>query len=90
MTTVSAPPATVRLLLFAIYRELAGGRGELEVTIPPGADVAAALAAARARVPAFSRLPERPAVAVNRVYADLDTPLADGDELALLPPVAGG
>lgn len=90
MTPVSAPPATVRLLLFAIYRDLAGGRGELEVEVEPGADVASALAAARALYPALARLPERPVVAVNRVYADLDAPLADGDEVALLPPVAGG
>ncbi len=29
-------------------------------------------------------------VAVNREYAAADTVLADGDELALLPPVTGG
>lgn len=86
----SAAPPTVRLLLFAVYRDLVGGRGEIEVELPPGADVAAALRAARARHPSLSRLPERPAVAVNQVYADLDTPLGPGDEVALLPPVAGG
>ena len=30
------------------------------------------------------------AVAVNRDYATLATPLHDGDEVALLPPVSGG
>ena len=30
------------------------------------------------------------AVAVNREYATLSTPLHDGDEVALLPPVSGG
>lgn len=30
------------------------------------------------------------AVAVNRVYAQHDQTLSDGDEVALLPPVSGG
>ena len=29
-------------------------------------------------------------VAVNRVYGDLTTPVADGDEVAFFPPVTGG
>ena len=29
-------------------------------------------------------------VAVNRSYGDLDTPVADGDEVAFFPPVTGG
>ena len=29
-------------------------------------------------------------VAVNRVYGDLATPVADGDEIAFFPPVTGG
>ena len=29
-------------------------------------------------------------VAVNRVYGDLATPIADRDEVAFLPPVTGG
>jgi len=35
-------------------------------------------------------LPEQPAVAVNRTYAMLDEPLGAGDEVAFIPPVAGG
>ena len=88
--SVAAPPATVRLLLFAVYRDPAGGRSSIAVEIPAGADVHAALDAARAAAPSLAALPPRPVVAVNREYADLATPLTDGDEVALLPPVAGG
>ena len=28
--------------------------------------------------------------AVNRVYVERGTPLSDGDEVALIPPVSGG
>lgn len=80
---------TVRILLFALYRDWAG-RERFEVSLPAGATAAVAIAAARAAVPGLRRLPERPTVAVNSVYAPFDAPLADGDELALLPPVAGG
>lgn len=79
----------VRFLLFASYRDLTGvGEGRLE--LPAGATAGAAVAALRARGAAWSALPDRPVVAVNEEYARLDHPLADGDELALLPPVAGG
>jgi molybdopterin synthase catalytic subunit len=79
----------IRLLLFALYRDLTGV-GELEVEVRDGADAASALAALRAADPRFAPLPERPVIAVNREYALLDTRLREGDELALLPPVAGG
>ena len=29
-------------------------------------------------------------VAINQCFASADTPLADGDELAFLPPISGG
>jgi molybdopterin synthase catalytic subunit len=79
----------IRLLLFALYRDLTGV-GELDIDVQDGSSAAAALAKLRERDGRFARLPERPVVAVNREYAELDTRLADGDELALLPPVAGG
>lgn len=79
----------VRLLFFVLYRELAG-TGELDVDLPRGATVASLVRELRARGGGFGRLPEAPVVAVNQVYAALDAVLSDGDEVALLPPVAGG
>ena len=79
----------VRFLLFASYRDLVGvSNGTLE--LPSGATAGSAVAALRSKGGAWSTLPDRPVVAVNEEYAKLDRPLADGDELALLPPVAGG
>jgi molybdopterin converting factor subunit 1 len=79
----------VRLLLFASYRDYAGS-GEIDVEVPPSTTAAHAVASLRARGGGFARIPDRPVVAINQCYAELDTPLRDGDEIALLPPVAGG
>ena len=78
----------IRLLLFASYAE-AAGREALDLTLAPGATVADCLAAVRSQ-PWASRLPPSPAAAVNRRYARGDAPLREGDEVALIPPVAGG
>ena len=83
------PALRVHLLFFAIYRDLAG-TSRLELELPAGATAGSAVAELRARGGGLARLPEEPVVAVNREYAPLGTPLRDGDELALLPPVAGG
>jgi molybdopterin converting factor small subunit len=79
---------TVRLRLFASYAE-AAGREEMALVLEGGATAADALARLR-REPWAERLPPNPAVAVNRRYAGRDVPLRDGDELAIIPPVAGG
>lgn len=79
----------VRLLFFGLYREFAG-TGELEVEVRPGATVASVVRELRARGGGFARLPEAPVVAVNHAYAGPDVELANGDEVAILPPVAGG
>ncbi|HEX7118575.1 MAG TPA: MoaD/ThiS family protein [Longimicrobiales bacterium] len=79
----------IRLLFFALYRDLAG-TGELDVELPAGATVETLVRELRGRGAGFARLPAAPVAAVNRAYVALDTVLADGDEVALLPPVAGG
>ncbi len=79
----------LRLLFFAVYRDFAG-TAELELEVPGGSTAAQVVAGLRARGGGFARLPAAPVVAVNREYAPLGTALRDGDELALLPPVAGG
>ncbi len=78
----------VRVRFFASYAE-AFGRQEMGLDLEAGASVADCVAAIRAD-PAASRLPPSPLVAVNQRYARPETPLAEGDEVALIPPVAGG
>jgi molybdopterin converting factor subunit 1 len=80
---------TIRTLFFATYRELAGVDA-LDVSLPDGARVADLVAALRARGGGFASLPEAPVAAVNMEYVPLATPLAEGDEVAFIPPVAGG
>lgn len=65
------------------------GKSELVLDLPEGATAGAALAAL-ARDPAAARLPARPLLAVNQRYAPADQALRDGDEVAVIPPVAGG
>ena len=79
----------VRCQFFARYAELLGAQGA-PLELLEGATVADAVRAIRTDVPGGSALPERPLVAVNRAHALYDRRLADGDEVALLPPLAGG
>jgi molybdopterin converting factor subunit 1 len=74
----------VRVRLFAGLREQAGV-GERELDLPAGsrlADVWAPLG--------LGDEPEGLLYAVNKDYATGDRLLADGDEVALIPPVSGG
>jgi len=79
----------VRVRLFAIQRELAGSR-EVPLQLADGATVADAWTGLVARFPALA--PGRASVrfARNGAYADEATALADGDEVAMIPPVSGG
>ncbi len=74
---------------FATYRELVGAPA-LEVELGEGATVADLVRELRGRGGSFARLPDDPAVAVNLELARPETPLRRGDEVAFLPPVAGG
>ena len=78
---------TVTVLLFASYAESVGA-SSLSLELPEGARVQDALARVRER--AVNALPPRPLVAVNQVYARITDALRAGDELAIIPPVAGG
>ena len=79
----------VRVRLFAIQRELAGTR-EVSLDLPDGATVDDAWTALVGIHPALA--PGRASVrfARNGAYADASTPLVDGDEVAMIPPVSGG
>ena len=79
----------IRVRLFARQRELAGAR-EVALELTTGAAIEDAWSALAALVPAIAS--GRPFVrfARNGEYADADTPLADGDEVACIPPISGG
>jgi molybdopterin converting factor subunit 1 len=79
----------VRVRLFAIQRELAGTR-EHALELADGATIADAWDGLVAAFPALA--PGRGSVrfARNGAYADAATPLAEGDEVAMIPPVSGG
>lgn len=78
----------VRVLLFGLFRELAR-TDEREVTLAEGATGRELVERLRG-AGAMGFLPSTPTLAVNREYASLERPLRDGDEVALIPPVAGG
>jgi molybdopterin converting factor subunit 1 len=79
----------VRARLFARLRELAGADTE-DIRVPTGATVVAVYDQLLRIHPALP--PNRNAVrpAVNQEFADWDTVVTDGDEVAFIPPVSGG
>lgn len=78
----------IRVRTFAILRELSTDRDELE--LPDAATLADAWRAMVARHPALAPHGEYVRGAINSEYAAWDARLADGDEVAWLPPVSGG
>ena len=79
----------VRLLLFGPLAEAVDG-DELLLEIPSGARVADVVAAACERAPALAPYARSVAVAVDQQFAPRDRVVAEGEELALIPPVSGG
>ena len=79
----------ISVLYFAVFRERLG-RSDEALELPAAATVADALAALAARHPPIAQLRGKFRVAVNQDFADDTRALSDGDELALIPPVAGG
>jgi molybdopterin synthase sulfur carrier subunit len=79
----------VKVLYFASFRERVG-RGEDERTLAEGARVGDLWQGLAREVPHFAAFPSMPPAAVNLRYAEASTVLRDGDEVAFLPPVAGG
>ena len=79
---------TIKVLLFASYAD-AFGRSAISLELPAGATVRDVVAHLTG-LPGAERLPPRPLVAVNEVYAPAGQALASGDEVAVIPPVAGG
>ena len=83
------PSMKVRLLFFAVLRDIAGS-DERELSLDEGAtahDVWQSLRKSYAKLADYT---QPPMIAINESYAATDAVLRDGDELAFIPPVAGG
>ena len=79
---------TVRVLLFASYAD-ALGASEIALDLPTGAKVRDVLSRVKAMA-SGKRIPDKPMVAVNQRYARDDQTISASDEVAIIPPVAGG
>jgi molybdopterin synthase sulfur carrier subunit len=88
MSFVATAPLTIRVLLFASYADTLGF-DSVELSFDSPACVADALERLRA-LPGGERLPPKPLCALNLAHVRVDAPLSGGDELAVLPPLAGG
>jgi molybdopterin synthase catalytic subunit len=79
----------VRVLFFGMLRDIVGMSRE-EVEFPEGADLHSVFASYASRFPRLGDLARSIVVARNQEFADPAAKLADGDEVAFLPPVSGG
>ena len=79
----------IHVRLFASQRETLG-RSSISADVPEGSTAASALSSLAKEYPDLAAGSGSLAFAVNREHASPDTPLKEGDDLALLPPVAGG
>ena len=79
----------VRLLFFAVLRDIAGS-DEQELSLEEGATAADVWQSLRATYAKLADYTQPPMVAINEEYAMPEAVLRDGDELAFIPPVAGG
>jgi molybdopterin converting factor small subunit len=81
--------ATVHVRFFARYAELTGTESTA-VTVPGDATISDVLLRVRDTLPGAATLPARPLVALNLRQVQLTAAVRDGDEVAFLPPLAGG
>jgi molybdopterin converting factor small subunit len=88
MPTATVSTVTLRVLLFGSYAETLGV-GAVDLTLDSPATVADALERLRT-LAGGDQLPSRPLCALNLSQVGVNTPLSNGDELAVLPPLAGG
>ena len=86
---MNADQVTITVKLFAIYQEVCGAP-EITLTFPTGTPVAAVRDRLIADHPELSVWRNLTRFGVNLQFIEPDTPLQNGDEVVLIPPVSGG
>jgi len=79
----------IRVLLFGQLKDMLG-RAEDQVELPPDATLSSLVDHYSQNFPQFQAFAGSIALSINQEYAYLSSPLKDGDEVGLLPPVSGG
>ena len=79
----------IKIMLFATLKDKIG-QSKLYFDLPLPSTVARVKTALVGRYPAAARNIETAIAAVNEEFAAPETPVSDGDTLALFPPVSGG
>lgn len=89
---MSATRLDIDVLLFASFAD-AFGSGSVRLSLPPEATARTVEAGIRDAIRALEPAPPLPTVfriAVNQAIAAPDQRITAGDEVAIIPPVAGG
>ena len=79
----------VKVRLFGRLHDLAGAT-DLDLEVRPGATVGDVWRQLADEIPAMAPYSRSISAAVNADFARMSAPVAEGDEVAFLPPVSGG
>lgn len=80
---------TVRVILFAVIRDLVG-KESFALSVPVDSTVGAVIELLIAQYPKIHEWKHHVRVAVNQEYVSFDYLLHEQDEVVLIPPVSGG
>ena len=79
----------ITIKFFARLRE-AVGSGTLQRDVSKNSTITDLIESLQTEFPKLGDIASRTIVAINQEFVDQDTPLSEGDEVALFPPVSGG
>lgn len=79
----------IRVLFFGMLKDITGRAGE-EIDVPPSSSLGSVFETYADRFPRLREMAGSIVLARNQEFAGAASPLAENDEVALLPPVSGG
>jgi len=87
--SVTMQTVRIRVLFFGLIRDVVGAR-EDSLEVPDGSRLEAVFNHYAERFPRLQEMASSTVLALNQQFSTPAAPLAEGDEVALLPPVSGG